>query len=183
MWLYRETSTVVAIRKNVLRRYCKACDMRNLNPFTATAWRISGAERCMDEPAHGIVSGPIPAILNAMRFNGDPFTCHCDEEDKKTYGFQISHFYCSFSTDVMAVKVLMKVLLVNLAASWNVDCGCNFKTRVWILAVFLSSSNSLQPSRTSVWRIPRGSYNCRPINSSISELYFFASLPFCVFLA
>ena len=135
MWLYRETSTVVAMRKNVLRRYCKACDMRNLNPFTATAWRISGAERCMFAPAHSIVSGPIPASLNAMRFNGDPFPCHCDEEDKKAYGGGgggggISHFYCSFSTDVMAVKVLMKVLLVNLAASSNVDCGCNFKTRV-----------------------------------------------------
>ena len=42
-----------------------------------------------------------------MRFDGDPFTCQCEEEDKKTYGFQISHFYWSFSSDVVAVTVLI----------------------------------------------------------------------------
>ena len=70
----------------------------------------------MDAPAQSIFSGPITSVLNAMRFNGDLFTCQCDEEDKKAEGFQISNCYCSFSSDVVAVKVLMKMLLVNLAA-------------------------------------------------------------------
>ena len=29
-----------------------------------------------------------------------------EEEEKKAYGFQISHFYGSFSNDIMAVKGL-----------------------------------------------------------------------------
>ena len=54
-----------------------------------------------------------------MRFDENPFTCHCEhasanmplrtcqceKEDKKVEGFQISHFYWFFLSDVMAVKV------------------------------------------------------------------------------
>ena len=41
-----------------------------------------------------------------MRFNGDLFTCQCENEDKKVKGLQILHFYWSFSSDIMAVKGL-----------------------------------------------------------------------------
>ena len=60
----------------------------------------------MDVPANSIFSGPITSVLNAMRFDENPFACLCGKEDKKTEGFQISHFYGSFSSDIMAVKGL-----------------------------------------------------------------------------
>ena len=44
-----------------------------------------------------------------MHFDEDPFTCQCEKEDKKAYGFQILHFYWSFSSDLMAVKGLKTV--------------------------------------------------------------------------
>ena len=44
--------------------------------------------------------------INAMRFDENPFTFQCEKEDKKAYGSQISHFYGSFSNDIMAVKGL-----------------------------------------------------------------------------
>ena len=34
--------------------------------------------------------------FNARRFDENLFTCHCEKENKKAYGFQISHFYWSF---------------------------------------------------------------------------------------
>ena len=41
-----------------------------------------------------------------MHFTENPFTCQSEKEDKKAYGFQISHFYGSLSKDIMAVKGL-----------------------------------------------------------------------------
>ena len=38
-----------------------------------------------------------------MRFDGNLFTYQCEKENK---GFQISHFCCSFSSGIMAVKGL-----------------------------------------------------------------------------
>jgi len=46
-----------------------------------------------------------------MRFDEIPFTCLCEKEDKKALGFQISHFYGSFSNDIMAVKGLIARLI------------------------------------------------------------------------
>ena len=54
------------------------------------------------------------SIFNAMRFDKSPFTCQCEKEDKKAYGFQISHFYWSFSSDTMAVKVLIVSCLYTI---------------------------------------------------------------------
>ena len=42
-----------------------------------------------------------------MHFNENNFTCQCEEEDKMTQGFQMLHFYGSFSSDIMAVKGLI----------------------------------------------------------------------------
>ena len=53
-------------------------------------------------------SGPVTSNFKAMRFDGDPFTCQCEKEDKKASGLQISHFYGSFSNDIMEVKGLSK---------------------------------------------------------------------------
>ena len=49
-----------------------------------------------------------------MHFDGDPFTCQRKGEDEKADGFQISHFYCSFSSDVVAANALM--MNVSLSA-------------------------------------------------------------------
>ena len=53
-----------------------------VNTFTATA--LKRAEWCADALANSIFSGPITFILNSMRYDGDPFTCHCKKEDKIT---------------------------------------------------------------------------------------------------
>ena len=46
-----------------------------------------------------------------MQFNGDPFTCQREKEDKKTRGFQISHLNGLFSNDIMTVKGLIYVCI------------------------------------------------------------------------
>ena len=40
------------------------------------------------------------AAFDARRFNENLFTYQCEKEDKKAEGFQISHFYWSFSVHV-----------------------------------------------------------------------------------
>ena len=44
--------------------------------------------------------------FSAMRFGESPFTCQCEKGGKNAEGFQTSHFYWSFSSDIMAVKGL-----------------------------------------------------------------------------
>ena len=76
----------------------------NLTPsLPQPACKISGLNGA---PANSIFSGPITSILNCMHFDGDPLTCQCEKQNKKVEGFQISHFYGSFSNDTMAVKGL-----------------------------------------------------------------------------
>ena len=41
-----------------------------------------------------------------MRFDENPSTCQCEKETEKASGFQISHFYWSFSSNTMAAKGL-----------------------------------------------------------------------------
>ena len=60
----------------------------------------------MDTPANSIFSGPITSVFSAMHFDESPFTCQRQKEDKKAQAFQISHFYGSFSNDIMAAKGL-----------------------------------------------------------------------------
>ena len=43
-----------------------------------------------------------------MRLDEKPFTCQCEKKNKKAEVFQISHYYWSFSSDIMAVKGLNK---------------------------------------------------------------------------
>ena len=52
------------------------------------------------------------SIFNSA-FDEDPFTCQCEKEDKKAEGFEILHFYGSFSNGSMAVKELMLLKLVQ----------------------------------------------------------------------
>jgi len=46
--------------------------------------------------------------FSAMRFDENPFTCYCVKEKKRASGFEILHLYLSFSSDIVAVKGLMK---------------------------------------------------------------------------
>ena len=41
-----------------------------------------------------------------MRCDESPFTCQCKKDDKKAQRFPMSHFYWSFSSNIMAVKGL-----------------------------------------------------------------------------
>ena len=54
-------------------------------------------------------SVPITSVLNAMRFDDNPFTCQSEKEDKKAEGSQIWHCSGSFSNDIMAVKGLILI--------------------------------------------------------------------------
>ena len=60
----------------------------------------------MDTPANCIFSGPMIYLLS-MCSDDNPFTCQCEKEGKKAQGFQVSHFYWLFSSDIMAVKGLI----------------------------------------------------------------------------
>ena len=58
--------------------------LREINPVTAPACKmfvLNDAQTCLH--ANSIFSHPITSVLNAMHFDGDPFTCHCENEDKK----------------------------------------------------------------------------------------------------
>ena len=57
-------------------------------------------------PAGSIFSGPITSSFDAMHFDENPFTCHCEEEDKKVHVFSVSQFYWLFSSDIVVVKAL-----------------------------------------------------------------------------
>ena len=46
------------------------------------------------------------STFNAMRFDENRLTRQCENEDRNSSGFQISHFYWSFSSDIIAVKGL-----------------------------------------------------------------------------
>ena len=78
----------------------------SINPITATACKISGLKDPRTRLQTECFLGPITSVLSALRFNGDPFTCQCEKEDKKASEFQISLIYVSFSNGIMAVKVL-----------------------------------------------------------------------------
>ena len=61
----------------------------------------------MDAPANSVFSGPITSVFSAVRFDETLFTYQCEKEDKKAVRFQISHFYGSFLSDILAVKRLL----------------------------------------------------------------------------
>ena len=56
---------------------------------------------------HYILQSYNTSTFNAMRLDENPFTRQCKKEDKKAEGFQISHFYWLFLSDIVAVKGLM----------------------------------------------------------------------------
>ena len=56
----------------------------------------------MDAPSNSIFSGPITDLLSHAS---------AKKKEKKTQGFQISHFYWSFSNDIVAVKWLNPLFL------------------------------------------------------------------------
>ena len=58
-------------------------------------------EWCTDAPANSIFS-----TFSALCFDDSPFTWQCEKEDRNSSGFQILHFYWSFSSGIMAVKGL-----------------------------------------------------------------------------
>ena len=58
----------------------------------------------MDTPSNSIFSSPVTSIFNAMHFEENPVTCQRKKRKRqKGLRVSISHFYGSFSNDIMAV--------------------------------------------------------------------------------
>ena len=82
------------------------------NPFTASGCKISGLKGARTHLKNSLFSGPVTSPFSAMRFDENPLQSQCKKENKKAEGFQISHFYWSFSSDIMAVKGLTNTEVV-----------------------------------------------------------------------
>ena len=77
-------------------------------PCNHTLCQSFRAESCTDMPASSIFSSPVMSIFSAMHFDvPSSSTCQCEKEDRKAEGFQILHFYCSLSNDILAVRGLI----------------------------------------------------------------------------
>ena len=108
--------------------FCRTQDSHAINPFTARVCNIFGlndARMCLHTVYFPVLLHVCIFSVN-MHFDGDPFTCQCEKEDKKAEGFQISlkafkfrwrlsnfaegfqisQFYGSFSNDILTVKGL-----------------------------------------------------------------------------
>ena len=76
----------------------------------------------MDVPANSIFSGPITSIFSAKSFDGDPFICQCEKEDKKAQGFPILPLCGSFSSEFVAVKGLKDSRIMVVSSASNLSC-------------------------------------------------------------
>ena len=79
----------------------------------------------------------VTSTFNAMRFDENHFTRQCEKEDKKTEGFQISHFYGSFSSDVMAVKGLNRVIYIYIYAYGEEEQGATIRWHGLLACLFM----------------------------------------------
>ena len=95
----------------------------SFNTFTAPGCKISGLKMHGRACKRYILQsyGYDKSAFNAMSFDENPFTCHCQKEDKNAKGFQISQFYCRFSSNIMAVKGLSEGSFHSGSVSW---CHC-----------------------------------------------------------
>ena len=105
-------------------------------PVKFPGWKVHGCA-CKQS----IFQSYNTSTFTAVCFDETPFTCQCEKEDKKAEGVQISHFYWSFLSHVMAVKGLTFfglwfVLLVCLQH----DCS-EFLGITSLYFVFLSLKN------------------------------------------
>ena len=80
-----------------------------INSFTAPACKMSRLKHARTRLHNSIFFAPTTSTINAVRCDESPFTCQCENEDKKASGFQILHFYWSVSSDIMAMKGLNKI--------------------------------------------------------------------------
>ena len=62
------------------------------NPITAPACKISGLKVHGHPCKQSIFWLDIAPTFNAMRFDENAFTYHCEKEYRKAKGFRISHF-------------------------------------------------------------------------------------------
>ena len=68
-----------------------------INPLSAPACTFSGLKDAQTRLQTVYFQSYNTSTLSGMRFDENPFMCLCGKEDKKAEGFQISHFYGSFS--------------------------------------------------------------------------------------
>ena len=85
----------------------RSCACRRETGFDCMVFR---AEWCTDASANSVFSCPITHLLSMLYIFMTSLS-HASakrKEKKKGYGFQISHFCLSFSSDIVAVKGLIK---------------------------------------------------------------------------
>ena len=97
-----------------------------INPFAAPACKMSGLK---DARKQCIFRSYGSSTFNVIRFDENPFICLCEKEDKKAEGFQIWHFYWSFSNDILAVKGLSYesdwlTYRTSIGEQWMCVCVC-----------------------------------------------------------
>ena len=85
-----------------------------------------------------------------MSFDESPFTCQCEKEDKKTEGFQIPHFYSSFSSEIMAVKGLTCKTSRLRRLCLHLCCHC-FVVVVVVVVVFNRSISEYCDYGSNQW--------------------------------
>ena len=82
-----------------------------------------------------------------MPSDENPFTRQCKKDNRKASAFQILHFCCSFSSDIMAVK--------GLSYCW-VRCNNGFSMLFFFL--FSPSKPELHTARRKLVDIPISGY-------------------------
>ena len=101
-----EARTTAAVRERI--------KTQELNPFTAAASTISGMNNSgMHLQTLSIFFAPVASTFTAVCFDENPLTRQCVNEGRNSSGFQILYLYCSFSSDVMAVKGLKTAILIG----------------------------------------------------------------------
>ena len=78
----------------------------HINPCTAPDCIVSGLKDARSTCKQYIFRSYNPSAFKAMRFDNNSFICQCEKENRKDYGFQISHYYWSFSSEIIAMKGL-----------------------------------------------------------------------------
>ena len=155
------------------------------NPLTAPAYKLSGLKAtgtCLQT-----VCFEFP-IVNAVRFDENPFPCQCENKDKKAKRFQISHFYWSFFSYIMAVEGLRK----RAYLSWNrvpdsrclelESCGTTCCLIWWWWFLFIAEEKrTFTPSKAGPQNciVSLTSTVCRG-ECSLSLFFFFPAHLWCV---
>ena len=94
--------------RHLARYFSLSLGLLCVNPFTATGCKNFRAEKCPHKPAKQYSFRSYNKLMCFLYvcLLTEILSCQCEKANKKTYEFQISHFYWPFSSDSMSVKGL-----------------------------------------------------------------------------